>query len=75
MSDIYEVESIKDFRANPVSKFEFLLKWKGYHDKFNTWEPLNNLKVSQETYRDAWRLINKNIKKSGYKRQFRRLCI
>lgn len=41
MSDIYEVEAILDHRG--VKKRKYLVKWKGYDDSENTWEPEENL--------------------------------
>jgi len=38
----YVVEKVVDMRFNKGKK-EFLLKWKGYPDSENTWEPKDNL--------------------------------
>lgn len=41
----YTVEKIVDSRINPATKKkEYLLKWIGYDDVDNTWEPEENLK-------------------------------
>lgn len=39
----YEVESIigKKYFANGIMRY--LVKWEGYSDKYNTWEPIENL--------------------------------
>lgn len=42
-SDYYEVEKILDCRVWRYKKY-YLVKWKGYSEKDNTWEPLCNLK-------------------------------
>lgn len=44
--DEFVVEEILDFRGNPKRKTtgEFLLKWKGYDDSENTWEPWKTVK-------------------------------
>jgi len=39
----YTVEKIIDKRLNPNGVVEYLLKWIGYDDKDNTWEPVENL--------------------------------
>ena len=37
MGEEYTVEKIVDKRAAKNGKIEYLLKWKGYGDKYNTW--------------------------------------
>jgi len=49
----YEVEKILDAQDRYVQgtrkkALHFLVKWKGYHEKDNTWEPLENVKNSKE---------------------------
>nr|XP_022905013.1 chromobox protein homolog 3-like [Onthophagus taurus] len=39
----YTVEKIIDKRVNANGTVEYLLKWIGYDDKDNTWEPVNHL--------------------------------
>lgn len=39
---LYIVEKIKGHRGKGKKK-EYFIKWKGYPDKDNTWEPLKNL--------------------------------
>ena len=38
----YEVEKILDTRINKGQR-EYLIKWEGYNDSENTWEPTKNL--------------------------------
>lgn len=76
MSNIYKIDKIVDWREKKKGKgvkFEFYIKWDGFNSDENTWEPMENLKESQDAYIAAWGLINKHIKKSGYKRKYRRL--
>ena len=45
--DEYEVEAI--LNAKMIRrKFKYLVKWKGYPDSENSWEPLENIKNASE---------------------------
>ena len=41
-SDEYEVEQILDSHVGD-NGLEYLIKWKGYSDKHNSWEPASNI--------------------------------
>lgn len=46
-SQVYEVEAILDHRKKG-RRVEFLVKWKGYDNEHNTWEPKTNLTNCQD---------------------------
>ena len=43
--DYDEIEKIVDKRVDSDGKVEYLVKWKGYDDKENTWEPVENIEA------------------------------
>ena len=43
MEEDFQVERILDKRVGKSGKVEYLLKWRGYYDEDNTWEPQDNL--------------------------------
>lgn len=43
MDETYVVEKILDKRISEAGQVLYLLKWKGYGDDDNTWEPVENL--------------------------------
>ena len=47
----YEVEEVIDSRLKR-GKLEYLVKWSGYTDDYNTWEPESNLDNSKEAIND-----------------------
>ncbi|CAD8048730.1 unnamed protein product [Paramecium sonneborni] len=47
-SQLYIVEKIVGKRYDPISKeLQYCIKWEGYNEAENTWEPLRNLKNVQ----------------------------
>ncbi len=53
----YEIERILDHRQHRGRK-QYLVKWKGYTDAENTWEPIKNLRNSPEALRQYQRNPN-----------------
>ena len=43
----YEVEKILDRRGRHPN-FKYLVKWEGYPDSDNSWEPINNLRNAKD---------------------------
>jgi hypothetical protein len=41
--EVFRIENILQTKTVSKKKF-FLIKWLGWPDKFNSWEPENNLK-------------------------------
>ena len=50
----YEVEEVLDSRLKK-GKLEYLVKWSGYTDKYNTWELVSNLENSKEAIMDFYK--------------------
>ena len=48
----YEVEKIVDKRTNIYGLVEYLVKWKGFPESDNTWEPKKNLKKSDHLIKE-----------------------
>uniref|UniRef100_A0A3Q3XEH9 Chromo domain-containing protein n=1 Tax=Mola mola TaxID=94237 RepID=A0A3Q3XEH9_MOLML len=46
--ELYMVERIVDKRRNKKGKWEYLIRWKGYGSKEDTWEPENHLLHCEE---------------------------
>jgi hypothetical protein len=45
----YEVEYIKDSKKCKGKTF-YLIKWEGFNEKYNTWEPRDNLELPPSEY-------------------------
>ena len=60
--DEYIVEQVIDKKMGRNGKVKYLLKWKGYDDRHNTWEPVENLSCTDliETFEKNLKLKNKN---------------
>ena len=56
--EVYEIKEIIGIQNNPISgEVQYLISWKGYTSKSNSWEPKENLVGA-----DCPKLINKFIR-------------
>lgn len=51
--DVYDVERIVDRRQNSVGVWEYLVKWHGYSEEENSWEPGPN--ISGNALKEFWK--------------------
>ena len=60
----YIVEKIVDHRTNKKGKLEYFLKWKGFPDDQNTWEPANHLNAPAmiKEYEDERKRLGESVK-------------
>ena len=40
--EVFTIERIIDHRDDGKGNYEYLIKWKGYNDTYNSWEPTTN---------------------------------
>jgi hypothetical protein len=52
--DVFDPEAIVDERMTFAGKREYRLRWKGYDDKDDTWEPQQNLLVGAHLLLRDW---------------------
>lgn len=66
----YIVETILDKRSSN-NKVEYFLKWKGYGDEYNSWEPKENLDCDEliRVFEYKYKQNNKNRPKRSLKRK------
>ena len=62
--DVYEVERIVAERLGTSGAPEYRVKWKSWAEKYNTWEPWENLDGAEEALENFKRNSGANKKKS-----------
>jgi hypothetical protein len=53
---VFDIDLIIDHRGKP-GQYEYLIKWKGYSDEDNTWEPAVNF-IDDKCIQDYWKSQN-----------------
>jgi len=73
----YVVEKILDHRVTEAGKKEYLLKWKGYSDDDNTWEPCENLNCTKlmDSYENKMLKIQKRKEEKEMKAIAARIAV
>lgn len=51
--EVFEVDEIKERRRGTNDQWEYLIKWKGYGEEENSWEP--GASISQNTLHEFWK--------------------
>ena len=54
LADVFTVEKILQHRGNGLSR-EYFIKWLGYSDEHNTWEPAKNLLSCEQLLSAYWK--------------------
>lgn len=63
--DFYVIEAVRNRRVNSKSGVvEYEVKWKGWPESTNTWEPEKNLKLVPELIKAFEKKLNKEDAKS-----------
>ena len=65
--DVYYVDKIVDQRKNENDQWEYLVKWTGYPESENTWEPAAN--VTQKSLRELWATTKQIPRRRGARRR------
>ena len=66
--DVYFVDKIVNHRKNKEDKWEYLVKWTGYDDSENTWEPTGH--ITERTLNEYWKKSKQLVRpRSKAKRQ------
>lgn len=56
--ETYEIEEIRDHRG-PASNREYLVRWAGYGDRANTWEPVSSFTNPEVVIPQYWAKVKK----------------
>jgi hypothetical protein len=64
-NNVFDVERILDRRQNAAGQWEYLIKWLGYEEEENTWEP--GAAISAEALKAYWKRLKVSPRRSVIK--------